>query len=139
MKRILIHALTILLLASCSSKESDPAPSIVGTWVQTSQEGSGCTNPADNWKAKCPAGEFCDTYTFILEGNKFTMSNLAFDPVNPLITGTYTISGDKLTLLYDDTDYSFECNFVLTSTTLTLTYKISSSACTITLTFLRQE
>jgi len=137
----LIHSIvfiSLLLQGTACSKKEDPVPSIVGVWRQTSQEGSGCTDPTDNFKFNCPADGPCDTYTFILEGNKFTMSNTGIDPVNPLATGTYTISGDKLILKYDDIDYSAESSFVLTATTLTLTRKSDSTGCTITLVYARQ-
>jgi hypothetical protein len=141
MKRILIQTLTILLLASCGSKESDPTPSIVGTWVQTTQEGTQCTDPADNWKFRCPPEGPCYEYIFIADDNKFTLTNAGLDPVNPIFTGTYSINGDKLILADSTADipYAEEYTLALTSTTLTLIREPLPNGCVQSDTYLRQE
>jgi hypothetical protein len=106
-----------VIIISCSKKE-DPGP-IVGSWILKSTAYSDCLNPADN------LGEITCTTCITIS---FT-SNWLYG--GPGTFGDYKISGNSISI------NGHVSTFSVTSTTLTLTSKISPSGCTIVQTYAR--
>lgn len=104
-----------LLLFNCS-KSSDPAaPTIIGTWRASTYATNNCTNISNNVaETACTAGPSCPTIVI-------TATTITSD------TGVveYTITDNLLTV--SGTSAVKSGTFVLTSTTLTLTYPLGTS------------
>lgn len=77
----------VAVTLSCSKKE-DPAPSLIGSWKWVSDITTNCTDPADNGTYNC-------TDCYILS---FTATTFTFSFGSDSITGTYSTSGNNLTM-----------------------------------------
>lgn len=112
-KLILLPIVLISFVLVNCSKSSDPAPSIVGTWLQTSMSTSGCTNTSLNI-AEMPCTPACSTLVFT--STQFTNSLAGNNS-----SGTYTLSGN--TIVFSN---GLPTTYTITATTLTLVTDISS-------------
>ncbi len=107
--------LAMLLLVDCSSKKDDPAPSLVGTWTETSFQRANCISPGDN-TADEPCTSLCPMFTFTSDTFSFIDPSGANN-----YSGTYTATATVITAqsAYFGTRIY---QYTLTATTLKLTY-----------------
>ncbi|CAN5242493.1 hypothetical protein BH09BAC3_BH09BAC3_24370 [soil metagenome] len=100
---------SLFLFALSCSKDSDPNPTLLGTWIETSTSASGCTNPSENVTTNCID---TDCRTLIIESNSIRQSFLFY---------SYTTQGDQLILTPSGSTSSLTFTFKVTATTLTIT------------------
>lgn len=96
-------------------KSSDPAaPTMIGTWRAATYATNNCTNISNNVpETACTAGPSCPT--IVITGTTITSDTGVVD---------YTITGNTLSISGNSAIKSG--TFVLTATTLTLTYPLGS-------------
>jgi hypothetical protein len=112
-----IISIIIVLAAGCS-KSTSSAPSLIGTWLWTYTNGTGCANPT--YGNPCTAGNCFITFT----------ATTVISWNNPT-TKPYTLTGNKLTIGATTEMVAFYDN------SFTLTYLNASSGCTIIDTYTR--
>jgi len=133
--KVMAVGFVLLLATACSKTDSTPSPSIVGTWKLTSNVGTGCTDPANNYSDVCTltAAE-CGILNITSSGTyTFTVTPAGGSPSTE--SGTYTTSGSTITTTGGN---SGTFAYVVTTTTLTLTQVNSSTGCTEVTTLTRQ-
>jgi hypothetical protein len=123
---------TIVLLAAlagCDGEDETP-PSIVGEWTLVSEAATGCRDPLDNYSENIPCtATDCTRVTFTADG-RLTIT-LIQAGVTETESGTYTITGDRLTMCFPA---PVGCDDPVTikveRTRLTLTYVSATDGCT---------
>ena len=123
-----LFVVLIALMISCSY--NDFAVSIAGKWKIVGSQVTGCINSAYNYETNCYS--HCETVSFT--GNAYTENNFYGGVIT---TGTYSITGNKITLT--DSNGSETDAFVIAGSTLTLIASTDSySGCTYSLTLIKQ-
>jgi hypothetical protein len=105
-----LAATSTILLFDCS-KKNDPAPSLTGTWKETSNSTIGCTDTSANQ----PETACSNCFTLTFTTTTWTVNG------SPPSAGTYTTSGSSITIV-PATGGSTTFTYALTATTLTLTF-----------------
>ena len=122
-KILSLFVLTALFSISCS-KSSDPAPTLVGTWKQTTTQLIGCSpNTFDTTETSCTT---CGTYVFT--ATTFALSSGTFS-----YTGTYTSTGTSISLNFDPgagSAFTLTGPYTLTASTLTMTFSYDQMGAT---------
>jgi len=134
-----VLAFFIAGMAGCDGGDDEPAPTIVGTWTMVSEAASGCFDPLDNYSETYPCtATDCTTVTFAADG-KFSIRDVSDGQVFTE-NGTYTITGDRLTICFPPAQGGCDDPLTLqvTRTTLTLTYRSADDGCTETTVLTRQ-
>jgi hypothetical protein len=125
--RIPSPTLFIFILAlsvACSKDDSkNSSPSTTGKWQVNTVETYGCTNTTDNKTYVCGTYTWCDILE-LKSGNAFTVTRVS-DGAN-MGSGTYTLSGNILSLTYVDNPYHeaspYNSTVTISGTTMTLVY-----------------
>jgi hypothetical protein len=130
MKYSLLLISLAVIFSNCKEETAEvEAVSIVGSWKLDSQTWEKCTSSDDNFKESnlCTAST-CFTYAFTVDG-LFTYE-IKISNIIDTKTGTYSISGDQLTICI--TGCSIPVTFTRSGNTLTLTYLDSTTGCSVT-------
>ncbi len=134
------------LLFSCKKEDTG---SLVGIWKATRIETKNCTKASDDRILELGANdctvvsniEYCVTIKYALNSDGtyqyYNTTKIAGFPFSETKNGTYTVSGNKLTLCENNGSCS-DGTFTVSSTTLTVNSKDSSSGCDSNLRFQRQ-
>jgi hypothetical protein len=129
-----LPVMVVILLSSCNGDDSKPTHPIVGTWKLVSDSAAGCDDPLDNYEDTytCTSSE-CITITFKRNG-KFIVKEIDDGDVDTE-TGTYSISGNEITICYDDDPMDCEgpMIFSIDGATLTLTSEVDFDNCVFTI------
>ena len=121
----------VILLINCS-KSSTPATPVVGKWTITSTVTAGCTNTSSNGTKPCTSN--CSITTFA-SNNTYTIVDGTSGAT--IATGTYSISGTRLTMTKPGSN-PIMYTFTLPGNTLVIVGDpIDSSECYYTYTFVR--
>lgn len=114
---------TIVCLFVVSCKKDDPAPVnlLLGTWTETSEVISGCTDPLDNSTDTCTSA--CSTLVFTettVSGDGSTETYTKTDTTLSIVSGSitftvsYTVTGTTLVITQQDSADFGNCKTVTT-------------------------
>ncbi len=141
MKQHLFAVALLTVTALLFSCKKEATPSIVGTWKATRIETKGCTKSTDNKILQLGANdctveggiEYCLTILYVLNlDGTFTYSNttkIAGFPFSETKKGTYTVTGNKLTLCESNGACS-DGTFTLSASTLVVETADKNNGCT---------
>jgi len=147
MKHLQIVSLFIIIASFLSCKKDDPADTIVGNWKTTKLVSSGCTDPEENqnltftdgcYKESLLQVSICISATFSENGTYTLVTKTTFFGATETdnIDGTYSISGNKITLC-ETPSLCEVSDFTLTENTLILNSKDVDSSCMSVLTMVK--
>jgi hypothetical protein len=132
LKTTILLILCAVAIVSCNDDEKKISHPIVGTWTLLSESASDCTDPLDEYEDlyDCTPDD-CITVTFKSNG-KFVIKYIE-DGDTDTEQGTYTLSGNEITLCYPDIPPDCETmSFVIDGSTLTTTGVDEFVGCTYT-------
>jgi len=131
-------------LLSCSKDDSAPSPSIVGTWQEDNWAYSNCTDPNDVASYPCSLPNCSSITSFSSTGaftHTFTRYYSGIGLLSGSDTGTYSISGNVLTMVFPSGGPTLTNTFSVTATKLTTvdaTANAAGGTCTVTTNYSRQ-
>lgn len=119
---------SLLLSTSCKDDDEKPGSALIGTWEQVSVTFSQCLDSNDNGVITCTS---CDR--MVITENTVTFEG---EPAEPYTATNSTIS---FTTTLGATTVTETVNYVITGTTLTITFKddASDGGCLNTITFIK--
>jgi hypothetical protein len=127
--RLAVAVWLVLWLSACEKDVDPDTPFIVNTWKLDSQVWKNCKSPSSllTESGMC-TDSTCFKYIFAADGS--FIYELKINGVFDTKVGTYSISGDQLTICI--TGCSIPVTFAISGNILTLTYNDSTTGCDVT-------
>lgn len=144
MKKLVLFSLVsfLMIFISCGEDEDSIATvDLEGTlWVGTGYVATGCDDPNDNDNSPNYTCTDTDCETLLLQNGTATITNIGGDVIE-IITATYTVSGNVISVTIEDNGQTvtFDITYTIVGDVLTFSFTFPLDGCDVIQTYKADE